>query len=102
MTFIYKNKNKEFICENCGKKVKKAKGTVRNHCPYCLYSKHVDIAPGDRAETCRGLQKPICYFTKHGKIILRHKCLKCGKESVNKVAKDDNVDKILELPYCNK
>ena len=42
----------EFICENCGKKVTKLGYSSRNHCPYCLHSKHVDIKPGDRMETC--------------------------------------------------
>ena len=40
--------DEEFICENCGKKVKKLGYTCRNHCPYCLHSKHVDVNPGDR------------------------------------------------------
>lgn len=100
MAFIYKNKNKGFICQNCKAKVPPAKGTIRNHCPYCLYSKHVDINPGDRSEVCHGLMEPICYFVKHGQIILKHKCTKCGKISVNKAASDDNMDKILQLPYC--
>ena len=44
--------DEEFICENCGKKVPKLGYSCRNHCPYCLHSKHVDINPGDRAENC--------------------------------------------------
>ena len=40
--------NEDFICENCGKDVEKSSYTARDHCPYCLYSKHVDINPGDR------------------------------------------------------
>ena len=39
--------NEDFICENCGKDVEKSSYTARDHCPYCLYSKHVDINPGD-------------------------------------------------------
>ena len=42
----------EFICDNCGRKVPKLGYSSRNHCPYCLHSKHVDIKPGDRMETC--------------------------------------------------
>lgn len=37
--------DQNFICENCGKEVKKLKYTSRDHCPYCLYSKHVDNTP---------------------------------------------------------
>ena len=39
-----------FVCENCGKEVKKLGYSCRNHCPECLYSKHVDKNPGDREE----------------------------------------------------
>ena len=51
--------DEEFICENCGKKVSKLGYSCRNHCPYCLHSKHVDINPGDRAEKCHGDLEPI-------------------------------------------
>ena len=37
--------DESFICENCGKKVEKLGYSCRNHCPYCLHSKHVDINP---------------------------------------------------------
>ena len=51
--------DEDFICENCGNKVKKLGYTARDHCPYCLYSKHLDINPGDRENTCKGLMRPI-------------------------------------------
>ena len=51
--------DEDFICENCGAKVKKLGYSCRNHCPKCLFSKHVDINPGDRSNTCKGLLKPI-------------------------------------------
>ena len=51
--------DEEFVCENCGNKVPKLGYSCRNHCPVCLHSKHVDINPGDRAETCHGLLEPI-------------------------------------------
>lgn len=51
--------DEEFVCENCGRVVPKLGYTCRNHCPYCLYSKHLDINPGDRAETCHGILEPI-------------------------------------------
>ena len=58
MKKFYKS-DESFICENCGKEVEKLNYTSRDHCPYCLYSKHVDINPGDRMNTCKGLLKPI-------------------------------------------
>ena len=51
--------DEEFVCENCGKKVPKLGYSCRNHCPYCLHSKHVDIIPGDRAEECHGDLEPV-------------------------------------------
>ena len=55
----FKMLDEAFICENCQKKVEKLNYTARDHCPYCLYSKHVDINPGDRLNSCQGLLEPI-------------------------------------------
>ena len=49
--------DEEFICENCGNTISKLKYTARDHCNHCLYSKHVDIMPGDRQNKCLGLLK---------------------------------------------
>ena len=55
----FTKRDESFICENCGKEVGELGYTSRDHCPHCLYSKHVDINPGDRLNTCKGLLKPI-------------------------------------------
>ena len=47
-------KDESFVCENCGFNVEKLNYTARDHCPNCLYSKHVDINPGDRENNCQG------------------------------------------------
>lgn len=89
--------NEDFICENCGKKVNKSEYTARDHCPYCLYSKHLDINPGDRANNCQGLMEPISIekFKDTFKII--YKCSKCKKLHKNIVSRDDNMDEIIKL-----
>lgn len=89
--------DEDFICENCGEEVKKLHYTARDHCPKCLYSKHVDLNPGDRLNTCHGLLEPIGIekFKDTYKII--YKCQKCGKSHKNKVAIDDNMDLIIQL-----
>ncbi len=94
----FTQKDEEFICSNCGKKVSKLGYTSRNHCPYCLHSKHVDINPGDRQETCHGDLEPVSMEidSKKGYIII-HKCKKCGAIRKNKAAKDDNIDLIIKL-----
>lgn len=90
--------DEEFVCENCGKLVKPLGYSCRNHCPYCLYSKHLDINPGDRAANCGGLLEPIGLDinSKKGYIIIS-KCKKCGMIRKNKVAKDDDMEKIIKL-----
>lgn len=89
--------DEEFICDNCHKKVNKLNYTARDHCPYCLYSKHLDIMPGDRQNTCKGLLKPIGIekFKNTYKII--YKCLNCNIIHKNIMANDDNFNKIIEL-----
>ena len=89
--------DEEFICENCGEKIEKLNYTARDHCNKCLYSKHVDINPGDRLNECQGLLVPIDIekFKDTYKIIYR--CEKCNMLHKNVVAKDDNFDAILEL-----
>ena len=95
--------DEEFICENCGKKVSKLGYSCRNHCPYCLYSKHVDKNPGDRAEDCKGKLEPIEIEinSKKGYVIV-FKCQKCGAIRKNKVAEDDSFDEILKISSKNK
>ena len=91
-----------FICENCGKEVEKLNYTARDHCPYCLYSKHVDVLPGDRANTCKGMLKPIGVekFKETYKII--YKCEKCNEIHKNVIAVDDDFDKIIDLSVIIK
>lgn len=91
-----------FICENCQKEVTPLGYTSRDHCPYCLYSKHIDINPGDRQNNCKGLLKPIQLekFKDTFKII--YKCQKCKKNHKNIIAKDDNMTKIIELSNIEK
>lgn len=90
-------KDEEFICEQCNKLVSKLNYTARDHCPYCLYSKHVDINPGDRQNTCLGLLKPIGIekFKNTYKII--YKCTKCNKLHKNIMANDDDMNLIIKL-----
>ena len=52
---LFSKNDDSFTCEHCKKEVKPLNYTSRDHCPYCLYSKHVDINPGDRSNECKGL-----------------------------------------------
>jgi rubrerythrin len=91
-----------FICKNCGRNVLHLSKTSRNHCPYCLYSLHVDNNPGDRKNDCGGLMEPIGIEAggKRGYVII-HKCTKCGVIKKNKAAvagvEPDDMNVIIKL-----
>ena len=98
-----RTENTGFTCANCGKLVSPlTNGGYRNHCPYCLFSLHVDNSMDDRESTCVGLMEPkeVLFNSKKGYQII-HECLKCGARRVNKVAEStdapDCMDVILRL-----
>lgn len=78
----------DFTCGHCGARVL---GTgYTNHCPKCLWSKHVDNLPGDRANGCCGLMQPVnVEITPEGYDLIHH-CERCGVTKRNKVADNDN------------
>ena len=101
-----------FRCCNCGQWVSLSEfmGTEhRNHCSFCLWSKHVDLRkPGDRKSECQTGMKPIGLTFKHegvdkygiprqGELMLIHECVNCGKISINRIAGDDNTEAILRI-----
>jgi ribosome biogenesis GTPase len=54
---------------------------------------------GDRASECRGLMEPIGAFTRpKGEHVIVHRCLTCGFERYNRIAADDDFEKVLALP----
>ena len=94
-----KTENTSFDCIICGAHVAAiAKGTIRNHCPFCLHSVHVDVQPGDRAADCHGIMRPamVISHSKKGWQIV-HKCDNCGHEQPNKLAEDDDFDEVAKI-----
>ena len=101
----------EFKCLHCGELVSlKAVGTrQRNHCPFCLWSRHVDLErAGDRKSKCGKGMMPIGLTFKQkgadkygklgqGELMLIHKCVGCGKVSLNRIAGDDSGKEILKV-----
>ena len=82
-----------FHCARCGQPVvAQSYGTShRNHCPWCLWSRHLDETPGDRASECRGAMEPIAVWVRPGgEWALIHRCRTCGELHSNRVAGDDN------------
>ena len=91
----FQRKIEDFVCENCNTKV--TGNGYTNHCPVCLWSKHVDINPGDRECDCGGLMEPLSLENKNSEQIIVHRCVKCGYQKKNKTSEDDNFEEILKL-----
>lgn len=89
-----------FVCRVCGRTVAPAGAGSqhRNHCPYCLSSRHMDVQPGDRAAGCGGVMEPIAVWVrKDGEWALIHRCKACGALRSNRIAADDDPLKLLSL-----
>jgi hypothetical protein len=80
----------------------------RNHCPYCLWSKHVDLhQSGDRLAACKSQMHPVGLALKRsrkkygaessGELMLIHQCEGCGKVSINRIAADDLSDRLYNI-----
>ena len=81
-----------FICENCKREVLPLGYTSRNHCPFCLWSLHVDVNPGDRENECRGQMEPIFAEVDSKKgFIIHHRCTKCGEVKRNRASHEAKV-----------
>ncbi len=89
--------DENFICENCGSKVNKLGYTARDHCNHCLYSKHVDINPGDRMNNCHGMLKPIGIEKYKDSFKIIYQCEKCHQIHKNIMANDDNMEIIINI-----
>jgi DNA-directed RNA polymerase subunit RPC12/RpoP len=106
-----RNWNADFRCLHCGcpvsaNPVLSAVGH-RNHCPYCLWSRHLDLsAAGDRLSACKAPMRPLGLTFKRahkkygrvgvGELMLVHICTDCGRVSLNRIAADDDVYCLLE------
>lgn len=86
-----------FKCECCGFEVPPLGYTSRDHCPKCLTSLHVDVNPGDRANSCKGLMIPVDVSMKAKGYVIQYKCSKCNELHNNKSADDDNFMTILTV-----
>ena len=101
-TRLRANESGDFRCRHCRQLIGAlpSGGRHRNHCPICLYSRHVDAkAAGDRASACGSSMAPVATFTTdNGEHVLVHRCLGCGVERHNRIAADDDFDLVLALP----
>jgi len=102
----------DFRCLHCRQVVSTCSGLSgvrnRNHCPYCLWSRHLDMSqPGDRLSACKAGMRPLGLTIKRaakkyshhpsGELMLIHQCIECGKVSINRVAADDFAENLFEI-----
>ncbi len=95
LKIMFKKQKENFECENCGLFVRGNGYT--NHCPKCLWSKHVDVDPGDRGALCGGMMKPKEYAYSVSEKWVTHKCIECSFERKNKISEGDSLDVLAEL-----
>ena len=103
----------DFECGHCrlhvSAELRRSGVQNRNHCPYCLWSKHVDLrAAGDRLCACKGPMRPVGLALKRtkkkyapdtarGELMLVHQCAACAAFSLNRVAADDSPQRLMEV-----
>jgi rubrerythrin len=95
MSQTFQKNIEDFICEQCGVEVKGNGYT--NHCPKCLWSKHVDVNPGDRLADCKGMMKPVKVEKEKQEYVLVNECVKCGYTKRNRLTLGDSFDAAVKL-----
>lgn len=99
----FTKRNEEFACHHCGAQVPLAGSTCRDHCPFCLWSLHVDVNPGDRQSDCGGPLKPVGYtYNRKKGYMIEYTCERCGAQRRNRFLESDpvaadNYDALLAL-----
>jgi hypothetical protein len=68
-----------------------------NHCPHCLWSRHVDVNPGDRAAACGGMMQPVAVETTRHGYRLTHRCTACGFERRTRTSPEDSFTQVLAV-----
>src|SRR5262245_49834492 len=102
----------DFRCAHCHVMVSSAHlisgVNNRNHCPYCLWSSHLDLfAAGDRLSACKARMRPIGLTMKktrskyrrepRGELMLIHECVECRSLSINRIAADDDSEMVMTV-----
>ncbi|MBI1243456.1 MAG: RNHCP domain-containing protein [Alphaproteobacteria bacterium] len=95
MSRKFQRRVEDFVCANCGREVQGDGYT--NHCPNCLWSRHVDVNPGDRAESCGGGMRPTGIETKGALWTLVHECVVCGTVRRCRTAEADSREAVLAI-----
>ncbi len=87
------------MCGKCGWETRGDGYT--DHCPKCLWSRHVDINPGDRRSSCKGMMEPVGIRKKGEKYVILYRCLICGIKYRVKKAEEDDFEEIIMISKKN-
>jgi len=91
----FQRKIEDFTCAHCSTRVI---GTgYTNHCPKCLWSRHVDVNPGDRDESCNGMMEPLRIEQEKRREVVVQRCQLCGVERKNSIVKEDDREVVLAV-----
>ncbi|HEX9018005.1 MAG TPA: RNHCP domain-containing protein [Anaerolineaceae bacterium] len=111
MKYRFDQVTSDFKCRHCHQYVSTdpllSGVNNRNHCPYCLWSRHMDLyQPGDRLSACKTEMRPLGvtlkqtrkkYGVQQGELMLVHRCVDCGSFSINRIAADDDAGAIYAI-----
>ncbi len=111
MKYRFDTISSDFKCKHCRQYVSTDPALSgvnnRNHCPYCLHSRHMDLyQAGDRLSACKAEMQPVGlalkrtnkkYGRQQGELMIIHRCVDCGSLSVNRIAADDDAENILGI-----
>ena len=88
----FKRRLEDFTCARC--RAHNRGNGYTNHCRRCLWSRHVDVFPGDRAAKCGGMMEPVGVETGGDRTVLLHRCETCGRQTRCRTSPDDDWDAI--------
>jgi hypothetical protein len=91
----FQRKIENFICLNCKEEI--VGDGFTDHCSNCLWSKHVDVNPGDRKADCGGSMEPVGVKREGEGYTIFYKCLKCNHSYRVKSFKKDNFEELVKI-----
>ncbi len=91
----FQKRVESFVCEKCKTFVEG--GGYTDHCYNCLWSKHLDKNPGDRAASCKGMMEPEGVERKGEGFVIYYRCTLCDFKHKVKSSKKDNILEIIKI-----
>lgn len=84
--------DESFVCGHCQRAVPIGDVMIRDHCPFCLWGRHLDNIPGDRAAECGGLMQPLSFSISGGIRWIHYSCIKCAHQFRVRAHPDDTLE----------